>query len=391
MYGGIFDAACICHETAQSKTASHSSGDVHVQLMEQQPAWRAGFAQDIVLDVRRNMRLILATVLLACAPAFAGGTISRETFSSPSLGVSKTYRIYLPNGYASSTVRYPVIYQLHGWGVTEGSWADTLKLGDAADKLRLQALVVMPDGDRSLYANSVTSPNYDRCLNDLTSDANKSEPRAEYCVRSARYEDYIVKDLIQHVDRTYRTVAKREGRAVSGESAAGAGAMALALRHKDLFASVASHSGFLALLYDGPHPYDKAKARFLTKIEPDPSKAEGQAIFGFDIATWRAHDPYSLVAGLRNNELAIYFDCGRDDDYGFQDHNLAFDDRLTALRLHHEFHLVPGHHDDELFGSRLPHGLAFHVTSFKKHRVYPVNTHRESAADAQQLVSEPKR
>jgi S-formylglutathione hydrolase FrmB len=316
------------------------------------------------------MRLILAS-LLFCAPAFAGGTIARSTLSSDALGVTKAYRIYLPEGYASTTTRYPVIYLLHGWGVTENSWADTLHLGDTADRLHLQALVVMPDGDRSVYANSVTSTNYDKCLRDTAPVRNKTEPRGEFCVRTPRYENYIVRDLVHHVDKTYRTIATREGRGISGESAAGYGAMAIALRNRSLFSSVASHSGFLTLLYDGPHPYDKSKMRVLSKIDPHPQKLEVQEIFGFDIENWRAHDPYFLAQDLRNNELAIYFDCGLEDDFGFQDHARAFHDRLTSLGIRHEFHLVHGQHDDQLFSARLLHGLTFHATSFSQRGVYP--------------------
>jgi hypothetical protein len=82
--------------------------------------------------------------------------------------------------------------------------------------MKLKALVVMPDRDRSFYANSVTPVDYGACLHSLPPGPNKAEKPAEFCVRFPRYEDYIVVDLIQHIDGKYRTVAKREARASRG-------------------------------------------------------------------------------------------------------------------------------------------------------------------------------
>ena len=65
------------------------------------------------------------------------------------------------------------------------------------------------------------------------------------------WEDYIVKDLIGHVDGTYRTIAKREGRAINGLSMGGYGALMLGLRHPDMFCSIGSHSGALAFAERG--------------------------------------------------------------------------------------------------------------------------------------------
>ena len=92
-----------------------------------------------------------------------------------------------------------------------------------------------------------TPVNYEACLHDADPTLNKNEPRAQFCVRFPRYEDYIVVDLIQHIDGHYRTLARREARAISGESAGGFGAMELALRHTGLFGSVANHSSFFSL------------------------------------------------------------------------------------------------------------------------------------------------
>ena len=311
--------------------------------------------------------LFFALFLLANLSAFAGGSVSRETFESPALGVQKAYHIYLPEGYSNGDQRYPVIYLLHGWGATQDSWiGPSLNLPRAADEMKLKAIVVMPDGDRSLYANSLTSVDYQACMNDPSPQRNKKEKRSEFCVKAPRYEDYIVVDLVSHIDAKFRTIAKREARAISGESAGGNGAMALALRHKEIFSSVASHSGSLALLYDGPTPYEKGKTKFLSTIEPHPNKKEIEDIFGLDIAQWRRHDSYSLAENIKNGDLAIYFDCGIEDEYGFHDTALVFHDRLLDLGIGHRFESVPGKHHEDFWKKRIAHSLKFHADHFNR-------------------------
>jgi S-formylglutathione hydrolase FrmB len=317
--------------------------------------------------------LVLVTVLLRTLPAWAQGTVLSETFYSPALGVRKAYKIYLPEGYTESGKRYPVIYLLHGLGVTEAAWTQKpLDLAGTADAMKLKAVVVMPDGDRSFYANSVTPLDYDACLHSIPPGPNKSEKPEEFCVRFPRYEDYIVVDLIQHIDGKYRTLAKREARAISGESAGGFGAMELALRHKDLFGSVASHSGFYSLLYAGPHPYRRDQVVFRDTIDPNIRNLQDRInVFGRDIANWRAHDPLSLVDDLKDGELAIYFDCGEQDEFGFHDQALLFHDGLTQRAIQHEFVSIPGRHDEALWAKRIKYSLQFHADYFGRAGTYP--------------------
>ncbi|MGJ0223576.1 alpha/beta hydrolase-fold protein, partial [Streptococcus pyogenes] len=166
-------------------------------------------------------RLVLSLLLVAAAHVPVHAEIVERTFFSPALGVQKAYRVFLPSGYFETAQRFPVIYLLHGWGVTEAYWSESLGLEAAAQAAKLRALVVMPDGDRSYYANSKVEVNYEACLSGGTQGGNPAEPRSTLCVRRPNYEDYIVRDLVQHIDSEYRTIPSREGRALSGESAGG--------------------------------------------------------------------------------------------------------------------------------------------------------------------------
>jgi S-formylglutathione hydrolase FrmB len=217
-----------------------------------------------------------------------------------------------------------VLYYLHGLGGNERSWIKGGKLDEAADALGLAAIIVMPDGDAGFYVDSSESIDYDACLRDGTGlfpSDHKLDPDklARDCVQHRAYETYIVNDLVHDVDATYRTIAKRDGRALAGLSMGGFGALVLAMRHRDEFAAAASHSGIDALMFNGPVPYVAGKV-----IDADP-KTWGVAfepiggwvrgLLGSDLATWRAHDPIALADSLTPGALALYLDCGTEDDY----------------------------------------------------------------------------
>ena len=308
------------------------------------------------------------------ATATTAGTVETKTFHSDALGVDKRVAIYLPAGYAAAPAKhYPVYYYLHGLGGDETNWLAGGKLDQQADQLGLQAIVVMPDGDDSFYTDSPTPIDYDECMK---SGAGLFFPQREHkatCVRTPRYEAYITKDLVGWVDATYRTLATREGRGIAGLSMGGYGALMLGLRHPDEFAAAASHSGVVALLYAGPHPYVAGQARLI-----DDPKGYGRAAgnlgewiasrFGTHIEDYRARDPATLVAKLEPGTLALYLDCGTEDDFKLDDSASYVHDLLVARHIEHTFFLGPGAHNFGFWGPRLPMSLAFmraHVAAAK--------------------------
>jgi S-formylglutathione hydrolase FrmB len=296
------------------------------------------------------------------------GTVATRTFHSAALGVDKSYRVYLPAGYAESDRRYPVVYLLHGITGDESNWVEHGDLAGAADRLRLQAIVVMPDGDAGFYANSAAPADYEKCMGG-DSPFEEESPRASTCVRKASYEDYIVRDLIAEVDARYRTVAERRGRAITGLSMGGFGALSLAMRHRDLFSSAASHSGVVALFYQGPHPYDAARVALLEDVSQWGVKAGRfgpwvRGIFGPDRENWRAHDPATLAEKLRDGDLAIYIDCGTEDDFLLQNHAAYLHDVLERRGVRHGYTLLPGRHDWAFWKDRIDDSLAFHAAAF---------------------------
>ena len=305
----------------------------------------------------------------SAAPVAKKGTVSERTFHSAALGVDKTYLVYLPEGYATSQKRYPVFYYLHGLGGDETAWIRKGHLDEAADQLGVQAIIVTPDGDDGFYTDSTAPVDYDACMKDGTGLFMPAFQRKDKtCVRQRHYETYITKDLVADVDAQYRTIASRDGRGLAGMSMGGLGAFELAMRHPDEFAAAASHSGVVALLYAGPHPYGTGIVTLITDPanwarSGDPQvNAIGvwvRGLFGPDIANWKAHDPSVLLQSLHPGQLALYLDCGTEDVFGLDAQAAYVDELLTSKKLEHVYFSGPGGHDFGFWVPREPKSLAF--------------------------------
>lgn len=296
----------------------------------------------------------------------APSRVVTEHFHSDALGVDKAVVVYLPRGYDSAQAKHwPVYYYLHGLGGNETNWTKNGKLDAAADQLGLAAIVVMPDGDDGFYVDSADRIDYDQCMKDGSGlFAPEREPKDTTCVRARNYETYIAKDLVGWVDGHYRTLTRREGRAVAGLSMGGFGAMELALRHPDEFAAAASHSGAIALLFRGPRPFAPGKTELFTDVSgwggsAGPIGAWIQRVFGTDIASWKAHDVVELAGKMPTGKVALYIDCGTEDDFALQDNAQYVHEALSAKHVEHEFFLGPGKHDFAFWSARVPVSLAF--------------------------------
>ena len=253
------------------------------------------------------------------------------------------YCVYLPSGYDAGASkqpaqRYPVVYFLHGLGDNErtlfnsGGWTllDDLrkqhKMGDF--------LIVAPEGRRSFYINSANG--------------------------SVRYSDFFLQEFMTHIEGKYRIRAGRSGRAISGISMGGYGALRFAFAHPELFSAVSAQSA--ALMTESPKQLDAAGRTgvALTGVL-DP-------VFGKPIAVahWNANNPFLLArknAGeLR--KLAIYFNCGQEDNYGFEKGAAALHNELLKEGIQHEYHAYPGDHSVSYFLSHFAEVMEFHSKAF---------------------------
>jgi endo-1,4-beta-xylanase len=145
------------------------------------------------------------------------------------------YCIYLPPGYASqksSDRRYPVVYYLHGG-----------RPGSETKSVRLSPVI-----DKAIRGGQVAPMIYVFVNGGEVSHYNYPE-------KNSLGEDVFVKELIPHVDATYRTLASRGGRGLEGFSQGGRGTTRIMFKHPQLFGSAApggaghaTEKGFLKMM-----------------------------------------------------------------------------------------------------------------------------------------------
>jgi PhoPQ-activated pathogenicity-related protein/S-formylglutathione hydrolase FrmB len=267
-------------------------------------------------------------------------------FSSEAIGRKMKYNIVLPARYEQTTDRYPVLYLLHGFSSNYTAWAI---MGVPEYARAYDLIVVMPDVGNSWYVNWARSE-----------DGQKN-----------RWEDFIIKDLVGHVDATYRTIAKREGRAINGLSMGGYGGLMLGLKNPDVFCSIGSQSGAVAYakqqyerLKDGkelPRPTREPSntPNPLIKIEGFSSQAErtprGQIFVTAEDAA--AYDPFQLVLKVSRDKLPhIYLDCGTEDR--LIEANQAFVKLLTENKVPFTYSQSGGGHVAPYWAREVGHAMA---------------------------------
>lgn len=307
-------------------------------------------------------------------PLSTHGEIVHATLSSESLGVDKDVTVWLPRRYGIGAARYAVIVLLHGVGGDETDF-ERMEIASRADEIDLGAILVMPDGDDGYWADWAAPLPFEECMAELPPwrrpEPGRPPPEelAHFCVRQQRYESYVVHDLLDWVDATYRTRPGRNARGIGGLSMGGLGALSIAMRHPDVFSVAVSHSGAVSLLYAGPHPFEPGRAQILDDLSAWGRGREERVpgmpawvrrIYGPDLEGWRAHDPASLGASLEDGALALSFDAGDADWLGYADQARHLAEVLTAAGVRHEVAIVPGgDHDDRYFATRLDDALAF--------------------------------
>jgi S-formylglutathione hydrolase FrmB len=293
------------------------------------------------------------TIAAQAAPQGAASTLRTDTLFAWALGVKKSLVVYLPSSYERApTRRYPVVLFLHGLGGNEQNWTVAGQLHRTMDSLVAagapEAILAMPDGDDGWYTTAASLPDLTRC----PADTVRREPAATYCVPWPHYDDYIVSDILGHLDARYRTKAERAHRAIAGLSMGGYGAMTLALSFPEQFAAAASHSGVLSpRLLPGNADSAPRYAQTITEFE----RAAGslwpsqRIAFGADSIAWWARDPRTMAQRLdervREGKAtwpALFVDVGTEDRWLL--HNRDFRAALTALGVPHRYAEWPGGH-----------------------------------------------
>jgi len=271
--------------------------------------------------------------------------------------------VYLPPGYAANpSRRYPVVYLLHGytndtdhWFGFQPSFVNVRAAADQAisDGTSKEMILVMPNGytvyQGNYYTNSATTGNW---------------------------ETYITQDLIEYIDRHYRTIATRASRGLAGHSSGGYGTLRIAMKHPELYSSIyvlspccmtAGVSAKSLAESEAIHDMEQfGKAGFGPKtnfalaasLSPNPKNPP----FYFDLpikdgqlqpsieAKWAASAPLAMIdqyiPNLRKLH-AIAFDAGS------QDESIAatvktLDQVLNQYGIQHGFEIYDGDHRNRI-------------------------------------------
>ncbi len=257
--------------------------------------------------------------------------VTHHTFRSDSMQRDVGYCIYLPPGYtADKERRYPVIYHLHGAGGNETRSiysASVLNEGILAGKLP-EIIMVFPNGGRST----------------MYQDSGDGRFMAE---------TMMIKELIPHIDQTYRTIADRKARCIEGFSMGGRGSTNLAMKYPQMFGSLFNQSGNVYHVSESanlPNAY----------LGDDPQRLKDNDAF----LNLTKNIDY-IKANMR-----IQVACGTADD-GHLKTVREYHAALTAAGMPHSYFEVEGldHNQKTMIDGRRDTWFDFHIESLRLNQI----------------------
>lgn len=238
-------------------------------------------------------------------PPVEGPNLHYKTFKSASVKAAVSYVIYLPADYETNkTARYPVVYWLHGKGAGQ------------------QGLPGFARGFNEAIANGKCPPMIVVYPNGLPMGGYTDSPDGKQPV-----ESLIIKDLIPHIDATFRTVPKREGRMIEGFSMGGSGSAKLGFKYPGLFGGISILSGAL-------HTADSLGQRNGDMLD---SVYGGREKFDAESNPWLLAE---RNAGLVRSRTFIRIAVGSRDP--LQGKNADFHELLDRLKIEHDFTVIEG-------------------------------------------------
>lgn len=267
----------------------------------------------------KKLRYTLFLVLLF----FSAQAAQVDTIQVFSASMNKNIKtcVIVPDNYKKSKKKFPVVYLLHGYSGNYATWVKSFKeVSQQVDRYGFIAIGV--DGNySSWYFNSPIDPTF-------------------------KYETYIIDELVPFIDKKYKTIASREGRAISGLSMGGHGSLYLSLKHQDVFGAAGSMSGGVDI-----RPFS----------EKWDIKNRLGAITDFP-ENWEKNTVVNLIELNQNNNLKLIIDCGVDDF--FIDVNRELHQKMLALKIDHDYIERPGKHNIDYWENSLKFQLLFFYNFF---------------------------
>jgi len=288
----------------------------------------------------KKIQLILLFVFAFVIGGFAQGFVKeKQVIKSTILNKEVHYSIFLPSDYYTSERAYPVTYLLHGYGDADDGWiqfGEVNRLADDAIKAGKipPMIIVTPDGFTSFYINTA-----DGKLN---------------------YEDFFIKELIPHIEKTYKVKAERKYRGIAGLSMGGYGALMYSLKYPNLFVASAPLS---AAVWTDNDIINLDEGMFNGLF----GNSMGKNLKGKDRLTpaWLSNSPLAIIEKKTKEELAAvsyWIDCGDDDFLTIGNAQLHI--ALTNKKVPHEFRMRDGAHNWTYWRTGIIDALSFIGDSF---------------------------
>lgn len=270
------------------------------------------------------MKKALCTVLLMFV-FFSAKAAKIDTLQVFSASMNKNIKtcVITPEGYKKSSKNFPVVYLLHGYSGNYATWVKSFKeVGQQVDKYGF--IVIGVDGNySSWYFDSPIDPAF-------------------------KYETYIIDELVPFIDKKYKTITSREGRAISGLSMGGHGALYLSFRHQDVFGAAGSMSGGVDFR---PFPENWDIKKRLGSITEYPEN-------------WEKNTVVNMLELVKDNKLKLIIDCGVGDFFIGVNRDLHA--KLLALKIDHDYIERPGEHNIKYWENSLKFQLLFFDHFFKE-------------------------
>ena len=266
-------------------------------------------ARELTVDAGTGVRTLTvpARTYRCCSLEEAKGGVEELEVFSPSMGRTFPVTVLLPHDYARGTRRHPVVYCLHGVGGTSRTFFEESTRA-AVDAYGF--IAVLPSGGRNWWFDSPV-------------------------VASNRLETFVARELVSFVDRRYRTVANRWGRALVGASMGGQGACWIGFRHRDVFGAVGNiYGGVDFRAFKDPTGLD----RVLGPLSENTDR-------------WKEHCALAASEALSDGDVDLITCVGAKDF--FLDPNRRMHARLAARGVGHSYLEIDGwdlphqsHHED---------------------------------------------
>ena len=272
--------------------------------------------------------------------------------------------VYLPPEYENSTKRFPVVYYLHGFMDTD-SISNNMKmiLDRAINQQKIRPFILVIASHHTLYEGSF-----------YTNSA-----------LTGNWADFTAKELVEHVDKNFRTLATRDSRGIGGHSMGGYGAIKMGMLFPEVFCSVYALSpGLLAFVKEfGPNSdsfkelgkiktVEELKRTYYPKVlvavarawSPNPDKppfycdlpfsyrADNLIVNNSVLEKWNAHMPVYMVdkyADSLRKLKALKLDWGRNDASRFPVQCGMFSQRLENLGIDHFAEEYIGNHGNKIW------------------------------------------